>query len=349
MVPPRSKWQLSVPRRKLPADRREMPMLLNLPSLPNATCAPLVAIAFLVSAGAAHAAEPIGPPDVFVRVATVRGDIELIRSALDRPVAGPLDVVAHGAAPREVYFQARTLFEKADRLCFAHTWRRARVPAAPGATPMPADVASLVDATARRLALVKQHLGITRSVQQRPRNPAHTPTDVFAAIQDANRQLNLLLDEAFTPNDVFAEVTRAMALASRLIAAFDGATRVSDGPALVAGKVPGDVFARLLQCYELIATVGRASGIDMLELDASSVDSGAVRPSDVFDIAALIVSELTHLHRLHPSVRAPIPRYAVANKVPSDVFVRASILEIQLTMLAKHVARQPRWLDRGDD
>jgi hypothetical protein len=72
-----------------------------------------------------------------------------------------------------------------------------------------------------------------------------------------------------------------------------------------------------------------------------------VTASDVYDLAALVVSELTYLDRVlsdNPSKRKA--RYP-GRKVPSDVFQRAGVLRMQLEEVNALLERRPPVEERG--
>ena len=83
-----------------------------------------------------------------------------------------------------------------------------------------------------RISHVKIHLGITQPSAQPAPDRSKTPTDVFGAIMQTNRQLNLLLDQPFSPAEVYEQVTLAMGYTARLRAQFPG-DRIPETPPLV--------------------------------------------------------------------------------------------------------------------
>ena len=62
--------------------------------------------------------------DVFTRVASVEGELELIRARMGKSGASAPLIRVRDAAPREVYFQAQTLFHKANWLATELTGNR---------------------------------------------------------------------------------------------------------------------------------------------------------------------------------------------------------------------------------
>ncbi len=65
---------------------------------------------------------------------------------------------------------------------------------------------------------------------------------------------------------------------------------------------PVDVYNRLLECYTRLRTVTLQSGMEVLDLRLQPLTSsnGApspVEPTEVYNVAVLLVSELAHRHQ----------------------------------------------------
>jgi len=288
-------------------------------------------------------APKITPADVYARMSRVRSSIELIRFVMGKQKIDGAVFTVTGAAPREVYFQAITMFRKANRLSFEQTREVASTPEPPAGDRDPGSVLAIVNAALERINHVKDRLEITTVPATPQPDSSKTPTDVFRTIVQANRQLNLLLDRRFTPSDVFQQVTLAVGYAARLRARFPG-DRISKAPKLVVGKQPQDVYRRLIECFSLIREIAAGSGLDVLELWTTDDDIQNVTPSDVYDIASLLVSELAHIHSQLDSAKSPRQVYYPGRKFPSDVYQRAGILQAQLLELRELVAPHTDWL-----
>lgn len=288
------------------------------------------------------------PPVVYARVQLVRDELELIRFVMGRRQDTRPELQVSGASPREVYFQALTLFRKSEQLCFEHVRQHTRPPKRPVGAIQPSDVLTVVEAAHQQILRVKQKLGIEASPAPTPPDPRRTPTDVFQAIVQANRQLNLLLDHRVTPGDVFEQVTVAIAWTSRLLEHFPEATALPDAPEFEPGKQPVDVYRRLLNCFTHIRRIAEFSGLRILQLEEDAAGLNELEPSDVYDIASLVVSELSWLHSRLPDARPPRSVYFMGRRFPSHVFQRAGILERQLLELKDFASRHPDWLTRNE-
>lgn len=312
----------------------------------------LTAVCGIVATAALAAQPPAGVmpaegravADVFVHVALVRAELELIRRDMGRPGNTQPEIGVFDAAPREVFFHALTLFRKADRLCFELARQRASVPAPP-AGPIEADhVYAVVDAALDRIRVIKTHLGIRETARAPAPDPTNDPTDLLRSTIQANRQLNLLLDRRFSPSEAFQQVTVAVSYGARLLEHFSGAQQVPDPPPFERHKQPIDVYRRLIGCFNLVRDIARASGIPILDLRVRDEEIGQTTPSDVYDIASLVVSELAYLHSRLPQGEPPVDSYYPGQKFPSHVYQRVGILEAQLTELVERVNGSPGWL-----
>lgn len=289
--------------------------------------------------------EGLSPSDVLVRVNQVQGELELIRFEMGKPKVGKAHVSVTHAMPREAYFQAITLLEKTDRLAFEQTgelgdeWTKIHPE-----NIRPKHVWKMVNAALHRVREAKEMLGITKSAVKVPSRSDATLTDVFQAIVVTNRQLNLMLAQQFAPQDVYRQVTLAIHYTAKLLAHVPDAKRIPDARPFEHGKIPADVFARLLECFDRVAIITRQSGLEVLDLDQVNIHDKQIKPSDVYDIASLIVSDLVYVHSQLPGARVPNQSFGPGRKFPSHVYQRAGILLDQLHILEQYVQTTPHWL-----
>ena len=91
----------------------------------------LAVLALLVATVATAGREDVEPPEVHARLMVLRADLEMIRFEMGKPPPESRRTVISNVAPREVYFQASTLFRKSNRLSFEHTREIADTPLPP--------------------------------------------------------------------------------------------------------------------------------------------------------------------------------------------------------------------------
>ncbi len=92
---------------------------------------PGLAVVFLLTTSVFASEDEIRPPHVFAKVTDCQNQIEQIRLEMGKPENLPLGVEVNDAEPREVYYQALTLFTKANRLSYDLTRTDATAPAVP--------------------------------------------------------------------------------------------------------------------------------------------------------------------------------------------------------------------------
>jgi len=281
---------------------------------------------------------------VFQAVSEFRAELELVRRKLVKPRESRPEIDVRDVAPREVYFQAQSLAIATDALCFEQIRRHLVFPELPSGTIRPADVIQNIHASLDAIRRVKRELGISADVVVPPIDPSKTPTDVFRATVQAKRQLNRLREKAFRPEDVHMRVTEGIAYAAKLMKISGHDIRIPDPPAFEDGYTPSDVFARLLDCIEIVSRISQQQGLTMLSIDAESTTNGTIEPSDVFDLASLLLSELAYFHRIAGDDGDVPATYHPGQKTPSHVFQRAGILERQLNALLEHGRSNPEWI-----
>lgn len=289
--------------------------------------------------------EDIAPPDVYVRALLVQDELELIRLEMGKPKDTRRALQVAEAEPREVFFQALTLFHKTNRLSFNLTREHAELPEKPVGTLRSAHVMAVVSTVLTQLERVKAHLGTIEPSREQPRDPMVTTSDVFSALVQANRQANLLLDRQIAPSDGFQQVTLAVGYTAQLRTHFPG-TRMPEPPPFERRKRPTDVYDRLIACFDRVRTIMSLSGFSALTMDRHPQ---TVTPNDVYDLAALVVSELSFLHAQLDGVPPPPMPYNSGRKLPADVYQRARLLETLLIDLQARVQASPSWLQAQDE
>ncbi len=300
-----------------------------------------IVISFLLTDDAV--ASETTPSDVYKAVAEVRADIELIRENLNKSKSDKADIPVDMVSPREVFVQAETLERKIHQLTYEQTGEIDDLALnVPKGKVKPADVLVVVKSAKRILQKTKNKLNIT-SQQYVPDYSSKAPGDVFKSIIHANSQLNLLLKDTVIPSDVYQRVEQSINYAFVLRKQFPNPQMPSPKP-LVPGKKPSDVYNRLISCLRVLEEIMGLSGVRMLDLASDFEASGKITPGDVYDMASIVFSEITHLYfsmdnrELTPGVFYP------GKKAPSDVFQKVMLLEDLLLDISYHVDNKPNWL-----
>ena len=285
--------------------------------------------ATFVFAGSVVEAQPIGNPDVFVLAAQTAEEVELIREVMGRPYDDSPRLPASDVSEFEVFFQAQTLFRKANQLAqeFAGAERLAP-PALPQTEVSPSDTHTVIAGALEQVRSVKDALGIETQVS--PQAPgSSSATGVFMTIIDTNRQLNFLTGTQITPGDVFDQVTLAVLYSAGILSRY-GDTEIPDTPAFDGHKRPADVYERLLQCIDLLGEIAAQTDVQVLRLSSRRNIPDDIEPHHVYDIARIAVAGLAVLSAgldgedVFPDLETP------ERVFPTQVYLRAGILMEQL-------------------
>lgn len=286
-----------------------------------------------------HAAnqQSIIPADVLARVNLMSQQLELIRKQLNFPVANVMPVTVSNAQPREVYFQALSAYRRVSRFTFEqlHIFHTETEGIDNAEQDQPYHVWMLVSRSTKQLEQISAEKGIDVQLKEVLQQTEVTPSDVFTALIKINRQLDLMLKAPFSPSDVFQEVTQGIHYAAKLLSIFPVLERIPEAPAYVAGKRPSDVWLLLADCLELVRSISEARDVDILSINVEAFDPNSIRPGDVYQMASIVVAELTYLHRIDADIAAVVPTVKVRDKVPSDVYQRVGLLLKQLRQLEK--------------
>lgn len=290
--------------------------------------------------------QEILPANVLSRVELLRKDLDDIRFEMGRPKPIKIDMMVLNAAPHEVFFQARSLYRKADQLV-VEVVGGGPIPLGVS-TPQhiqPLHVLNVVNAALERLQVLKKNgIGITSMNSEPLPNPSVTPSEVFFSIGLANQQLNILLNQHFTPADVSRQVRLAILYTQRLLQQFPQADHNFLIPELDRGRRPGQVFIRLLDCHEVLAQIAQHSQLNILELGLKNRDSTFIHPNEVYDIASLVVSELAYLYSKGPQIDPPQKPAPPGLTLPSHVYQQVGNLLLHLKELETQVKLNPQWL-----
>lgn len=277
-------------------------------------------------------AQPIDNPTVFALASEVAEEVELIREVMGRSFDDSPRLPASNVSQLEAFFQAQTLFRKANQLAqeIAGASRLA-ASALPEAAPQPADTHAVMLQAREQVRLVKDALGIETEVSTAPIGSGSV-TGVFMTIIDINRQLNLLLDTPIAPSDVFEQVSLAVLYCAGILSTF-GVNDIPPPEPFDGYKRPGDVYALLLQTIDLVSDISRDAGVDVLRLSTSRNIPDDIEPGHVYDIVRILVSMLAMLadaldaDEVFPTLEEPVRIF------PTQVYERATILERQLVQL----------------
>jgi hypothetical protein len=271
--------------------------------------------------------DEIIPAHCYSRAQRLLGELVLVRDELGRTGdTRPVPEVTN-AAPREVYFEAIAAWHKVDRLASEVGARTGRAAPAIPALPelKPGHCFQLIDAVLAQVEDIKHRLQLADKSPEPAVEAKRAPSDVLVTMIRVNRELSRALETPFTPGDVY----RTVALASAY------ATRLGGGGDLVAferKRKPADCYAQLEACLAAAGAQITKRGGTALAARGTPPD---IQPTDVYDLANLVLGELAYLHALVAGA-APVHAFEPGGRgfrLPSHVHQLARTLEAQLAAL----------------
>ena len=291
------------------------------------------AAALLVCASSTAVAQNETNTDVYNLASQVAEEIDYIREVMGRPFDDSPRLPVGDVSQLEVYYQAQTLFRKVNQLArqYADVPRTA-APPVPDGELQAADTYAVLTGALEQIRQVEAVMGITTEVQIQERTTAST-TGVFVTILDANRQLNLLIDEPILPSDVFDQVTLAVLYSAAILAHYGVGEFVPEAAAFDGYKRSSDVYALLLNATDLLSQVAEDAGASVLTLSSRRNIPDDVEPGHVYDIARILVAGLAQVtsalgaEDVFPDLERPDLIF------PTQVYARATVLQQQLAQI----------------
>jgi hypothetical protein len=271
--------------------------------------------------------DDVKPAHCHARAQRLLGELRMIREEMGRAEdTRPAPEIAN-AAPREVYFEAIAAWHKVTRFCLEVGGCAARP--APAAPPIgdvkPGHVLQLIDAVQAHVDDVKRHLAIGERVAEPGIENNRQPSDVLVTLVRVNRELSRVLERPMAPSDVYRTVALAAAYVSRAGASVDPAPYERK-------RKPADCYAQLEACLAAAsAAIAKRGGTTLTERGAP----GDINPTDVYDLAHIVLGEAAYLHSLTPNA-APVAAFEPGgdgHRLPSHVHQLARTLEAQLASL----------------
>ena len=256
-------------------------------------------------------ADEIQTADVFVTVCIAQQEVEFLRHYMGRHLAYPPHTLISNAAPREVYYQALALLRGTGRLSKERTGQRFQSPKELQRNIHPDDVNKIVKLALKNIRSVKETLGLKYDAKAVVRDETKTPSDVFRAISKLNKQVNLLLEYVVSPTDVFEKVKLAVLYSAKIIG-----KPIKKMP-YECCKMPSDVYLKLVEAYQLINKLAHKHNIETLHLELKLEKD--INPDEVYDLAMLIISELSYISQ-SSGLEAPNTPYYEGRKFPADVY-----------------------------
>jgi len=272
--------------------------------------------------------DDIRPHHCYARAQRLLAEVGQIRDELGRSPDRRPAIELTDAQPRECYFEALATWHKVDRLAAEMGVSTARFEhPSPSLTQIvPGHVLQVIDAVLVQIGAIDQRLQITAGAPEDSVDPGRTPSDVLTTLVSINRDLSRCLERPFAPSDVYRVVSLASSYAARL-------GGIAPQAAFVPRRQPAHCYQRLSTCHQLVTEAIVKRGHGAMSSRAVPAD---VLPGDVYDLACLVLGELTFLHALTGSGSSVHTFEPVSSgyRLPAHVDQLARTLEAQLVAIA---------------
>ena len=302
---------------------------------------------FLVFPSIGQSATKFAPMVAYQMVELVRNEIELIRKHKQMPIDTRENIPVDHAYPREVYFQALTLRQKTGRLCHETAQYLLAPPTAVQfsipKTITSKDVYEIVNDAWSQIRCAKAGLGITKHLEQNTlQGSSKTLTDVFKVIVQANRQLNLILEQPIEPGDVYAVVQLGNAYIIDILNKLAPVWSLTAPtiPEYQTGKRPIEIYKQMIKNFRTVQQIATDSRIDMLYLGDEIQEP--ITATDVFDLGSLVLSELRYF-AAQVGINRVYRLESYPDKVPDDAYQQVLITEAHLHILEGFTKIYPTW------
>ena len=285
----------------------------------------------------------IEPADVLVQVKLLDQRIEELASIMGVKLKFQDSLNKSTVYPRDVFYQGITVFKKIGRIRYEFTRSQTIEPATIAGEYEPKHVHSLLLETHQYMDDIFAYLTKSYPIELSKKNiildsnsnEDIQPKHVFARLVILNRKLNQLLDFRFSPADTFEQVTLAISYASAILQTVSEERTIFKPEPFEIGRTPSDAYQRLLTiqnklyiCLESVGMLTNKISEDLTELES-------IHPSDTYDLSTLVLSNLNFLYRNLEKKTKLKPSYYPGKIIPSVVYQRLSILEMQINEIHK--------------
>lgn len=278
--------------------------------------------------------------DILARANLMEENLNLIRQAMGKPPSSKVALSVKNASLRDNLFDGRVLYEKANQLAYEVTESYEALPKTNEKEVTPEVVWNLLNDSLKRILLVKKFLGIKKSVVEKVPSSPVTPTEVMNKLLQVNHNINGILIKKTSPSDVFQQITLSVNYMADMLKPYPGVNRLPAQPVFEANKRPIDVMVRLTHCFAELKEIAQDLHRNMLVVVIDKNRVYQVTPSNVYDIATILLSETKFISRIEQDKSAQIVPYYPGFKTPSLVYQRAGILLAQLQSLKAQLAKR---------
>ena len=293
----------------------------------------LIILLAAFSMSAAHAQEgetlaidQITDNHVYQQVGVLRNEIEQIRLLVGERPPRSRSFRVSDVQPRQVYFQAQTLFRKANQLAQEIAGVSRQAPAtAPDREIVAGDVYQMLSAARDQLQVVRGALQVNEPVQvpDLPRN--RQMSDVMLETVMVMDVFNTLIQERADWPGIYDRLVQIITYAG---GAVPEDSRYPQLPAHECCKMPQDVIVVLLEAMERVRPVAEDAGLTVVRVESMEAEEGGASTDTVYDLTTTLVTDFAELTlRIGGDDIAPPDYPRPARIFPSHAFQLAQVFD----------------------
>ncbi len=260
-------------------------------------------------------------------------DLEQTRCFMGVPQVSPVDLGIRKPLLRDLYAQILVTWKKANRLLFEIKSLNGISQNSPPINDDGADTLNRLRDAHQMLRQVMEALPIAPFTEPMPAAVPKSNAEIFDEVVRVNRQLDLMLERRPSPIDIFQELSLGIGYSARLLSRYPRAIRIPLEPPFEPGKQPKEVYSRLINCLQIIIRIFNTLNLPILQIDTPQTSVDLLKPSDVYLVATIIIVQLDVLYQHLGIDKRPLQPIYPGPKFPSHNYQRAGILEAQLQQL----------------
>lgn len=278
--------------------------------------------------------EKIQPRDVYALLESIGKDLDLINEAMGYPELKGLEINIKDAAPREVIFQALTLYKNANELNYEFSGEYELAPKIPEKNIVPADVYRIVQKSQQHISKVKKFLKIKKENPIEVVTEDITPSQVFMLMVKNNRKINMLVEKPITYSDVYQQVVLAINYTAQILESKNEFFTIPILETEDELKKTSDVLNEFMSSFELLKKIAANNSLKILSIETKDdYNTKNLRPRQLYDIATLLVSEVAYLNKVMVKNPEKVSSYFPGKKYPNDIYYKSLVLKEQLEKL----------------
>ena len=283
------------------------------------------------------------PSHVFQQTEDIISEVKLLRQALnanDFPLEPEYQLLKQSI---HVYSKGLEVLTKVSRIQSKLGMQAVEVGTIPLVRVTPSQVFGLTQRILTELRRIKSNLGVSTSIQPAAFVGNKQPSHVYRNMWRASYMLDAMV-KAIKPSDVYGRglyINNELdIIAKHLQVSLDGIKE----PRRKERIRPKQVAERVIRNYYNLSRLQDKLGMPKARIQGISLER--IRPSDVYDLAGMLIAELV-LIKVHLGITTvAVPTSPVDGKQPADVLVQMELAGKKIAQIQRQMRSKGRFSQR---